>query len=284
MRPGGGGSFRSTRFARGARALLLEVKAAAEAGLKNYFRYSAWLVTDIVTTPAWLVLLVTPILLFLPRERWSDPLTLNFIFWGFILWDVVSAGLWSFGMAIRREQQAGTLEFLMLTNASRAVLFSRNLYPRSLGLALSLVYVYAFFRAIFGVEVLLLNPLGVAVVLLAGMAASLGFGLVYGALVFNFKNVGPLNNILQFVLLGLSGVFLPLTLYPEPLRTAALASPFTYVADLLRFYAMGAQTVLDPAAEWLALALYTAALLLAGTASLSLVERRLKKTGGLGAY
>uniref|UniRef100_A0A7C3SN68 ABC transporter permease n=2 Tax=Thermofilum pendens TaxID=2269 RepID=A0A7C3SN68_THEPE len=284
MQPGGGGSSRSTRFARGARATLLEVRAAAEAGLKSYFRYVAWLVTDVITTPAWLVLFVTPVLLFLPKEQWGDPRTLNFFFWGFILWDVVSAGLWSFGMAVRREQQMGTLEFLMLTNASRAVLFSRNLYPRMLGLALSLVYVYAFFRVIFGVEVLLLNPLGVAAVLLVGMAASLGFGLVYGALVFNFKNVGPLNSILQFVLLGLSGVFFPPALYPEPLRTLALATPFTYVADLLRFYAMSAQTVLDPAAEWLTLTLYTAALLLAGTASLSLVERRLKRTGGLGTY
>jgi len=284
MRRGGGGSSRSTKFARGARALLLEVEAAAEVGVRTYFRYVAWLVTDIVTTPAWLVLFITPILLFLPRDQWGDPRTLNFLFWGFILWDVVSAGLWSFGMAVRREQQMGTLEFLMLTNASRALLFSRSVYPRLISLALGLAYVYAFFRAIFGVEVLLLDPLGAAAVLLAGMAASLGFGLVYGALVFNFKNVGPLNNILQFVLLGVSGVFFPPALYPEPLRTVALATPFTYVADLLRFYAMGAQTVLDPAAEWLVLTLYTAALLLAGVASLTLVERRLKKTGGLGAY
>lgn len=265
-------------------SILLEVRASAEVGVKTYFRYVAWLIADIVSTPAWLVLFVLPVLLFLPKEQWSDPTTLNFIFWGFILWDVVAAGLWSFGMAIRREQQLGTLEFLMVTNANRAILFSRSLYPRVISLAASLLYVYAFFRALFSVDVMLRNPLGVAAVLLIGLFTSLGFGLVYGALVFRFKNVGPLNNVLQFILFGLSGIFYPVSRMPEPLRIVALSLPFTYVVDLLRLYAMEYPTTLPPVVEWAVLLAYTLGLIAVGVASLSFIELNLKKRGGLGAY
>ncbi|MEM3893278.1 MAG: ABC transporter permease [Thermofilum sp.] len=283
MKRGGRESYPSTRTA-GFHRLLLEVRAAVEAGVKVHFRYIAWLISDIIATPAWLVLFVTPVLLFLPREQWSNPVTLNFFFWGYILWDFVAAGLWSFGMAIRREQQLGTLEFLMVTNANRAILFSRSVYPRMISLSIGILYVYAFFKALFGVDVVLRSPLGVVAVLLTGMLTALGFGLVYGALVFRFKNVGPLNNVLQFVFLGLCGIFYPVSNLPEPLRSIALAVPFTYVADLLRFYAMEYPAVLPSALEWAVLLTYTLGLIALGVALLKAVEGNLKKTGGLGAY
>ncbi|MEM1517338.1 MAG: ABC transporter permease, partial [Thermofilum sp.] len=119
---------------------------------------------------------------------------------------------------------------------------------------------------------------------LTGMLTALGFGLVYGALVFRFKNVGPLNNVLQFVFLGLCGIFYPVSNLPEPLRSIALAVPFTYVADLLRFYAMEYPAVLPPALEWAVLLTYTLGLIALGVALLKAVEGNLKKTGGLGAY
>ncbi|ABL78795.1 ABC transporter permease [Thermofilum pendens] len=276
-------SSRSTRV-EGLRGLLLEFEAAALAGLKNYFRYAAWLVSDIVTTPAWLILLIVPILLFLPKERWSDQVVLNTLFWGMILWDVVGAGLWSFGMTIRREQQTGTLEFLLITNANRAVLFSRSLYSRLISLPLSILYTYAIFTAIFGVNVLLLEPLHAVAALFVGLVASMGFGLLYGAAVFRFKNVGPLTSILQFVFLGLCGVFFPVTALPEPLRIPAYLLPFTYTGDLLRHHAAGTETLLPVGLEWIVFLAETAAYLVAGFASLALVEKNLKRKGLLGAY
>jgi len=282
VRRGGGGSCRST--SRRLRLLLEEARASAAVGLKMYFRYPAWLVADILTTPAWLVLLILPILLFLPREQWSNPEAMTMLFWGWNYWSIVEAGLWGFGNSIRREQRMGTLEFLLLTNANRAILFSREIVTRSLSLALSLAYVYAFFTALFGVRVVVLNPLGVAASLAAGLLTSLGFGLVYGALVLRFKNVGPLNNVLQFVLLGLSGAFFPITSLPESVRPLSLAIPYTYPADLLRHYSMGTPTLLPPSVEWLVVVAYAAALLALGLAAIGWVEARLKRTGSLGAY
>lgn len=265
-------------------SVLRELLASASVSLKIYLRYPAWLIADIVTTPAWLVLFILPILLFLPREQWSNPHTLTMLFWGWIFWDIVSASLWNFGNAIRREQQMGTLEFLLLTNASRAILFSRDIFSRFVSLALSLAYVYIFFTLIFNVEVVVINPLGVALSLLVGLLASMGFGLIYGALVLRFKQVGPLNNILQFIILGLCGAFFPVTALPEGFRALSLAFPFTYSIDLLRHYSMGTETLLPTPIEWAILTAYAATLITLGLSTVKLVEKHLKAKGQIGTY
>ncbi|MCS7105449.1 MAG: ABC transporter permease [Thermofilaceae archaeon] len=284
MKRKGGESFQNTKFTTGVRTGLLELKAAAETGVRIYFRYPAWLIADIITTPAWLVLLVLPILLFLPREQWTNQETLTMLFWGWIFWDIVSAGLWNFGNAVRREQQTGTLEFLLLTNTNRAILFSRDIFSRFISITLSLAYVYFFFTTIFGVQALILNPFGVAASLLVGLFVSMGFGLVYGALVLRFKNVGPLNNILQFILLGLGGAFFPVTSLPEYLRLVSYALPHTYAADLLRHYGMGTETLLPLPQEWAIMLAYTFTLLVLGIKALETVEKKLKRSGQLGTY
>jgi len=284
MRPGGRESYQSTKAVSGLRALLLEVLAVSQLGLKNYFRYPAWLVSGIITTPAWLVLFLFPILMFLPKEQWSDPTVLNNFFWAMVLWDVVSSGLWSFGMAIRREQQTGTLEFILLTNANRAIMFARNLVTRVVTLGMTIAYTYAFFVILFGTPVIVASPLKVAAGLLTSLFTAMGFGLLYGAAVLRFKNVGPLNNVLQFVILGFSGVFFPVTSMPEPMRAASYMLPFTYVTDLVRHYALGYPTLLNPLHEWLLLITATVLMNMAGLLILRRIETSLKKTGGLGAY
>jgi len=74
----------------------------------------------------------------------------------------------------------------------------------------------------------------------------MGFGLVYGALVLRFKNVGPLNNLLQFIIMGLCGAFFPITSLPENMKALSYTIPHTYAADLLRHYSMGSPTILLP--------------------------------------
>ncbi|MEZ0346852.1 MAG: ABC transporter permease [Infirmifilum sp.] len=277
-------NFRNTRFVGGLRALAVELSWVSRASLKLYFRYPAWILSDIITTPAWLILFLFPVLMFLPRSQWNNTFLLNSFFWAMILWDVVSSGLWSFGMAIRREQQTGTLEFLLLTNANRAVIFSRNIIPRIVSLSLTLIYTYLFFTLMFNTEIILYDPLHVILVLLTGLFTSMGFGLIYGALVLRFKNVGPLNNILQFIILGLGGIFYPVTSLPRDIQLVSLLIPFTYIAELLRFHALRAQTIIPVEAEWAILIASTLLLDFIGIVLLYAIERRLKKTGRLAGY
>jgi len=272
------------RILRGAAAWLLELEASARIGLTLYFRYPAWIVADVLTTPIWLIVFILPALLFMPKSMWGSPETLNFLFWAMVLWTVVSAAVWSFGNAIRWEQEAGTIEVLFLTNASRAVLFARRLFSALLSLGIDTAYTALVFTALFSTPLLLHSPLGVAAALTLGLLISAGLGLGYGALVLRFKNVGPLNNVVQFIILGSSAIFYPPSTVPEPFRAVVYASPYTYIADLVRHEAMGAATILPPLLEWLLAAGVAAALLAVGTWTLRRVEENLKRRGELAAY
>jgi len=285
---GSGASSASTRVVpvklRGIRARLLEAWAAAWLGVKIYFRYPAWIVADIVTTPIWLIVFILPILLFLPRDMWGNPETLNFFFWAMVMWGIVSSGFWSFGNTIRWEQEAGTIEQLFLTNASRAVVFARRIFSNLITITIDTAYTAVVFTLLFEVPLYFRNPLGVAAALLVGLLSAAGFGLTYGALVLRFKNVGPLNNVLQFIILGLCGIFVPITVLPEPLRAVAMALPYTYVADLVRHEAMGAPTLLPAPLEWGVTLALTAVFLAVGVYMLRRVEENLKRRGELATY
>ncbi len=286
--PGSAASSASTRVvavkARGVRARLLEVWAAAWLAVKIYFRYPAWIIADIVTTPIWLLIFILPILLFLPKEMWGNPETLNFFFWAMVMWGIVSSGFWSFGNTIRWEQETGTIEQLFLTNASREVVFARRIFSNLITITIDTIYTAVVFMLLFEVPLYFRNPLGVAATLLVGLLSAAGFGLTYGALVLRFKNVGPLNNVLQFIILGLCGIFVPITVLPEPLRAVALAFPYTYVADLVRHEAMGTPTIFPLHLEWGVTLALTAAFLGAGVYLLRRVEENLKRRGELATY
>ena len=277
-------STRRVRFVKELCSFILEIKASAYLGLKTYFRYPAWIAADIITTPLWILVFILPILLFLPKEMWRNPQVINFFYWAMIMWDIVSAGLWSFGMAIRREQQTGTLEFLFLTNANRAVMFARSIFTRMLTLSISITYMTAIFMLLFGTPISFVNPMGIIAVLLLGLLVSCGFGELYGALVFRFKNVGPVTNILQFVILGISGIFFPITSIPDPYRVISYLSPFTYIADMVRHEAMSLPTLLPVWMEWMLLVLLAVVLNFVGLKTIQWIEKNLKIRGELGAY
>lgn len=263
---------------------LREMYAAAYVGLRIYFRYPMWIVSDLLTSPIWMLVLLIPILLFMPPESWGSGETIQYFFWGMVLWDVVSTALWGIGNSIRSEQQLGTLEQLLLTNANRAILFTRRLASRMLGFATSTAYMYIFLQLFFGKPIIVVNLPGVILLLIIAAATATGFGLVYGAVVLWIKNPGPLSNILQFVLIGLSGIFYPIARMPAIIQYAAYAIPFTYLADLLRHEAMGTPTLLQPILEYALLMTYTAALNAVGYVILLKIEERMKRVGKLGVY
>ncbi|MCD6563972.1 MAG: ABC transporter permease [Thermoproteales archaeon] len=272
------------KYLKGIMSIFLELYATASRGYKIYFRYTAWFIADLITTPIWILVFLLPILMFLPKEQWNNPTTINFFFWAMVMWDIVGAGLWSFGQAIRREQQTGTLEFLFLTNANRIIMFTRSIFTRGLELTIMFAYMVIVFKLLFGVDIILRNILGVIFILTLGLLIAMGFGEIYGALVLRFKNIGPVTNILEFVILGISGIFFPISRLPDQIRLISLLSPFTYIAEMTRYMAMGIETYLDPGFELILMILMAIIFNAIGFVTILYIEKNLKKTGKLGAY
>lgn len=266
------------------REKLLEIYASAYKSIKIYFRYPMWIISDIVTTPLWILMLLIPILLFLPPEEWSNSATYQYFYWGMVFWAIISSALWSFGMSIRSEQQLGTIEFLFLSNSSRVTLFAGRIATRLISLTTDLISMALGIYLIFNVMIVIVNPVLLIFNLFLSIFVSLGFGMIYGGIVLKLKNPGALNNILQFIIIGFGGVFVPIQVLPEPLRTIALVFPFSYCADLVRFAAMGSFTILPLYEEIFLVMLMALVLNFIGIKVLRKIEIDSKKTGKLGTY
>jgi len=72
----------------------------------------------------------------------------------------------------------------------------------------------------------------VGVILASVSLMSLGF--VLASVVRTARFAQPIGSILLYALLGISGIFFPVSLLPGAWQTLALASPLTHAVDLLR--------------------------------------------------
>lgn len=266
------------------RERLLELYATTYKSIKIYFRYPMWIVSDILTTPLWILVLFIPVLLFLPPGQWSNPTYIQYFYWGMVYWTIISSALWSFGMSIRREQQMGTIELLFLSNSSRLTLFVGRLATRFISLVTDLLVMALTIYLFFNTTVVIIDPLLLIFYLTLSIFLSLGFGMIYGGIVLKLKNPNALNNILQFIIMGLGGIFIPVQMLPEPLKKIALAFPFSYSVDLVRYAAMGTSTILPLYEEILIVILSTIVFNIIGIKILRKIEMNSKKTGKLGTY
>ena len=216
---------------------LLELYASLYKSIRIYIRYPVWIISDFITTPLWIITLLIPLLLFLPYKEWKNPITYQYFYWGMIGWSIISTSLWGFGMSLRREQQMGTLEYLYITNTNRIILQIGDTLRRLLMSIIELVYMAVIIQALFNTPIYINNPIMVLISFLGSYLICMGFGILYGAITLEIKNPGPLINILQFILLGLSGAFYSVMKLPPIIQLIALIIPFTYSFDIIRYYA-----------------------------------------------
>ena len=263
---------------------LLELYAAIYNSVKNYIRYPMWIIADLLSTPLWLIMIMLPIMLFLPKNEWSNPEVYRHFYWGMIFWQIVSTALWSIGFAIRREQQMGTLEQLFLTNVNRIIMFAGRLVVTGIDLILSLIYMAVIMKIFFNVDIIVNNPTLIVIGLVLSTLISLGIGALYGSLVIKLKEIGALSNILQFILIGFSGIFFTIRKLPENLQIISYLLPYTYCIDFVRYAATGCKTLLNPYLELFIIAFLAIAMLSVGYIALIKMEEKSKRTGRIGTY
>jgi ABC-2 type transport system permease protein len=161
-------------------------------------------------------------------------LTLTLIL-GALLWSYLSAMYQEIANSIAYERWEGTLEYTFMAPVSRLV--------HLLGVSL-----FATFYSVVRTGVILLglalfvdldlagaNLWGVLVVLLVGSLAFMGLGLMAAILpVMNPENGAQATNILQGVLLLVSGIYYPVSVLPTWLQPLAYISPATYALEASR--------------------------------------------------
>jgi ABC-2 type transport system permease protein len=154
---------------------------------------------------------------------------------GVLLWTFLSVLFNEIAMSIAYERWEGTLEYTFMAPASRFVhLFGVSLYAM----------LYSFFRVAVVLGGLFVfvdlsfrgaNLFGILIVLLVSSLAFMGLGLIAATLpVFSPERGAEATNILQGVLLLVSGIYYPVSVLPKWIQPVSWLSPATYALSACR--------------------------------------------------
>ena len=131
------------------------------------------------------------------------------------------------------EKRSGTLQRLLLAPVSKGtIIMGKAASAAAYGIATALVLT---FGLTFLLGMHLANPALFCVGLILGACSFSFLGLTCAAMVKEVFEAMTLMNFFRFPILFVSGVFTPIEALPVWLKPLALASPLTYVVELLRF-------------------------------------------------
>lgn len=114
-----------------------------------------------------------------------------------------------------------------------------------LWVALSLAMVYVIMAILYAPPAISVHdPLALIVGFVCLLIVLSGYSLILGSSMLLSGTGGPVVEILSWILPIATGGFTPLIMYPEVLRMIALATPFSYPAELIRYGLIGAAPAL----------------------------------------
>ncbi|TMI06876.1 ABC transporter permease [Candidatus Bathyarchaeota archaeon] len=269
--------------------LMGEMLAAFIKDVRVYFRYPSLIVSEFITLPAWFVLFAVGVTAsFIPSGTATSALSgssaFGFFYWGFVFLIIFSTSIWGVGQYIRTEQLQGTIEQLFVAPISRvSIIFGR--FARTFFTDLAIIaYTVLLIGGLGHQQISIGNPLLFALVIAILYLGVLGFGLIFAGITFRIKSFNILSNLTQFLVIGLCGVFFPLTALPGPVRLVSFMIPFTYFADLLRHSASGATTIADPALEVLVALVLGLGLFVVGLLFFKATEKYAQTRGLIGTH
>lgn len=135
-------------------------------------------------------------------------------------------------IVITFEKRSGTLVRLLLAPLRQeTIILGKTLSASLYGISTSLVLTLGL-AWLLGLR--LKNPLCFAVGLILGAVTFSLLGLIASVMVREVFEAMTLMNFFRFPLLFISGVFMPVELFPDILEPLVLASPLTHVVELLR--------------------------------------------------
>lgn len=203
---------------------------------------------------------------------------------GFIITFYAMETISTMSWALMTEAQAGTLEQMYMSPAPpQMIILGRSLASLVSGtIQMALV--------LFAMLLLFQQPLPLSLeavpVILITMFGLLGFGYLIGGLTLVFKQVGPIANIMQNILLMVNGTFLPVALMPTWLGTLSMALPSTVGIILTRRVVLEGETLgmlwADGSLQFLLA--HSLVTFVAGWVLYGICERIARRQGSLGQY
>ena len=227
--------------------LLRRAYAVFKAYMLNELLRSKGLVYGLIGFSMWIVLFIAPISLFVsagvdPGEIAAYGFTAIFIFMSY------SIATWDWAAEIRWMINSGILEYYIASNS--------GFLPHYLGiLPVSLIWFliavginYVTLSIIFKPPMIALHdPLLLVIGIAMLLIVLFGYALLLGGTMIASGTTGFVMEIIGFILPIATGGLAPLKRLPPQLQQFALATPFSYPAELIRYGMLGWEPILDPA-------------------------------------
>ena len=187
----------------------------------------------------------------------------NFVIWGIAFQGFIVSSLTSFSGEIRREQLMGTLELVLLSPTRLiTILFCSSVwnYLFASVYALATIVVAA---AFLGLELVSANIMTAVLMLALTVLSTMGIGMISAGVILVTKAGDPVAWVFSSLTILLSGVYYPVEVLPQGLRSVSAVLPLTYGLEGMRLALMrGAEldVLIDKVAILLVFALITWAL------------------------
>lgn len=189
---------------------------------------------------------------------------------GVILWQ---SNLWASGYAIEQERYEGTINSLFLTPASRAAVISGYALGSVFFTILPNTIVIGTLALLMNVHTNVQDPLAVFISVLALSAATYALGFALAGVFVLSRRANLLANFLQSPIYLLSGMIVPISALPGPMRLLADVFPLSAGMNALRQSLLAGAGLDTIAGDLTKLITLSAFLLIFGLFMLRRVER-----------
>jgi ABC-2 type transport system permease protein len=154
---------------------------------------------------------------------------------GTLLWRYLSIVFDAISEMIAWERWEGTVEYTFMAPVSRMThMVGQTIFSLVWGLFFTGV-IFLVVAMFFHLDLENANLPGAAAVLVASSISFIGFGITAAVLPLLFPERGAqMTNVVQAILLLISGVYYPITVLPGWMQTVAHASPATYALEAMR--------------------------------------------------
>lgn len=207
-----------------------------------------------------------------------------FVLIGIAVQNYFSTALSSFAGSIRESQVSGTLEAVFCTPVSTAAfLFGSTLYAfvfNTLRIVICFIVGYLLAGMIFDLR----NVPWAILTIILSIAAFSSMGILSASFIMLFKKGDPLNWFFSVISWLLGGVYYPVTLFPEWLRTVANYVPMTHTLEALRVLLLGLGDAGDVAGHLAALAVWGLIGLPVSYGCFLFALKRARAAGSIGHY
>lgn len=237
---------------------------------------------DVLSIPLWFLLFIFGALLFAPSKLLSFGNIqggISYFYWGFVFITLLGSNLSGIAQYMLYEQSTGTLEQFFLAPSNRLAViagrWARILVVNFAVLSSTTLFLFASAKT----TIILHDIFSVFALLVLLELALLGIGLILAGLSLIMRSIVTYLNYVWIAAMFFSGVFFPPSSIHYPLEIISLILPTTYYVDLIKFYALGTQTIFPVGLELALVVPLSVGLLLGGLLTFNKIEMFAKRRG-----